>query len=135
MAFDHLLRAVDRGSGNLRWRRALPHRPAGSPLLAGPLVLVPSLSAEISTYDAATGQPGVAIASAGEVAGETYVRPGGPVSGTRLLAVSVEGRLLAFAPRVEPPPVPLGALPGTAVVEPAPAQAGDPPSIGARDRR
>ena len=56
-AYDHLLRAVDRRSGNLRWRRALPHRPAGSPLVAGALVLMPSLSPEISAYDAAHRAP------------------------------------------------------------------------------
>ncbi len=71
------------------------------------MVLVPSLSPEISAYDAATGAPALAIASAGEVAGETLVRRGGSAAGTRLLAVSVEGRLLAFAPRVEPVPAPL----------------------------
>ena len=60
LAYDHLLRAVDRRSGNLRWRRAMPHRPAGSPLVVGTTVLVPSLSAEISTYDAATGDARVA---------------------------------------------------------------------------
>ena len=132
VAFDHLLRAVDRGSGNLRWRRALPHRPAGSPLLAGNLVLVPSLSTEIAAYDAASGAPALAIASAGEVAGQTRLRRGGSAAGTRLLALSVEGRLLAFAPRVEPVPAPLDALPGVAVPEPAPVVAAAPSGPSAR---
>jgi outer membrane protein assembly factor BamB len=136
VAYDHLLRAVDRRSGNLRWRRALPHRPAGSPLLAGRLVLVPSLSTEIAAYDAATGAPALAIASAGEVAGETRMRHGGTAAGTRLLAVSVEGRLLAFAPRVEPVPAALEALPGVAVPEPAvAATTPSPPSPGPPGRR
>jgi outer membrane protein assembly factor BamB len=134
VAFDHLLRAVDRGSGNLRWRQALPHRPAGSPVVIGTTVLVPSLAAEISTYDAATGKPGVKIASAGEVGSETHVRPGGPVGGTRLVAVSVEGRVVAFAPRIEPAPAPLDALPGTPVAEPAAPQAAAAPTPS-RDRR
>lgn len=136
VAFDHLLRALDRRTGNLRWRRALPHRPAGSPQLVGTMVLVPSLSSELSAYRVATGEPALAIASAGEVAGETRVRSGGAVAGTRLLAVSVEGRLLAFAPRVEPAPVPLAAHPGVAVDEPPLDQ--PPPALpppGARERR
>lgn len=133
VAFDHLLRAVDRRSGNLRWRRPLAHRPAGSPLVAGGVVLVPSLSTEIAVFDAVTGTPAPAIAAAGEVAGETLVRVGGPVVGTRLLAVSSEGRLLAFAPRVEPPPAPLDALPGQAVPEPPPQPVA--PSTSPRDRR
>ncbi|MFI5050831.1 MAG: PQQ-binding-like beta-propeller repeat protein [Gaiellales bacterium] len=135
VAYDHLLRAFDRGSGNLRWRRALPHRPAGSPKLVGTMVLVPLLSPEISAYQAATGEPALAIASTGEVSGDTYVRAGGSVGGTRLMAVSVEGRLLAFAPRVEPVPAPLDALPGAAVREAAPSQAAIPPPVGPRDRR
>lgn len=138
VAFDHVLRALDRGSGNLRWRSALPHRPAGSPVLVGTMVVVPSLATELSAYDAETGAPAPAIASAGEVAGETHFRVGGPPGGTRLLAVSVEGRLLAFGPRIEPPPAPLEALPGTSVPEP-PVQpaAGVPPGAAssARDNR
>jgi outer membrane protein assembly factor BamB len=133
VAFDHLLRAVDRGSGNLRWRQALPHRPAGSPVVIGTTVLVPSLAAEISTYDAATGKPGVKIASAGEVGSETHVRPGGPVAGTRLVAVSVEGRVVAFAPRIEPATAPLADRPGAPVTEPAPQAAATP--TPSRDRR
>ena len=134
-AYDHLLRAVDRRSGNLRWRRALPHRPAGSPLLVGAMVLMPSLSPEISAYDAATGAPALAIASAGEVAGETLLRSGGSPAGTRILAISVEGRILAFAPRVEPAVAPIDGLPGTAVIEPAPPQAVPPPADPGCDRR
>jgi outer membrane protein assembly factor BamB len=138
VAFDHVLRAIDRRSGNLRWRRAIPHRPAGSPVLVGAMVVVPTLATELSAYDAATGAPALAIASAGEVAGETHFRVGGPPGGTRLLAVSVEGRLLAFGPRIEPPPAPLEGLPGAPVPEP-PLQpaAGTPPggASSARDNR
>lgn len=126
-AFDHVLRALDRRSGNLRWRRALPHRPAGSPVVIGATVLVPSLSTELSAYDAATGAPGLSLASTGEVAGEVYFRVGGSPRGTRLLAVTVERRLLAYGPRVEPQTTPLGELPGATIVEPprrpAPGQA------------
>jgi outer membrane protein assembly factor BamB len=135
VAYDHLLRAVDRRSGNLRWRQPLGHRPAGSPLVAGRFVLVPSLASEISAFEAATGSPAPGIASSGEVGGETHLRLGGPAGGTRILAVSSEGRLLAFAPRVEPVPAPLDVLPGTAVPEPAPAQPAVPPPTRAGGRR
>lgn len=142
-AYDHVLRALDRRSGNLRWKRALPHRPAGAPVLVGDLVLVPSFSTELAAYDAATGTPALAVASASEVAGSTHFRVGGRAHGTRLLAVSVEGQLLAFAPRVEPAPVALTDLPGTAVTEPAAPQAPPPvppaatpsPALPPPDRR
>lgn len=125
-AYDHILRALDRRSGNLRWRRALPHRPAGAPVLVGGTVLVPLLATELAAYAATTGAPALSMTSVGEVAGSTHYRVGGPPGGTRLVAVSVEGQLLAFAPRVEPAPVALGDLPGTAVSEPPPAQAVSP---------
>lgn len=126
-AYDHILRALARSSGNLRWKRALPHRPAGAPVLVGDMVLVPSLATELAAYDHRTGAPALAVASASEVAGSTRYRSGGPPSGTRLVAVSVEGQLLAFAPRVEPAAVPLADLPGTPVTEPPSQAAPSPP--------
>jgi PQQ-like domain len=129
MAYDHILRALDRRSGNLRWRRALPHRPAGSPVVVGGTVLVPSLSTELAGYDAATGAPTLSMASTSEVAGETRFRVGGRVTGTRITAVSTEGQLIAFAPRIEAAWVPLADPPGTPSPEPAPpGQPVTPPS-------
>lgn len=117
-AFDHVLRALDRGNGNLRWMKSLPHRPAGTPVVVGTTVMVPTLSTELAAYVAATGAPATAVASAGEVAGEVHLRVGGAARGTRLVALTVERRLLAFGPRVEPAPAPIGGLPGTVVAEP-----------------
>lgn len=122
VGFDHLIRALDRRSGNLRWRRALPHRPASGPVLAGATVLVPSLSTAIAAFAAATGDPGQAIASTSEVGSAMYFLGGEKATGTRLLAVTTEGELVAFTSRIEAAPALLGDLPGTLVVEPAPAQ-------------
>jgi outer membrane protein assembly factor BamB len=124
VAFDHIVRALDRRSGHLRWRRPLPHRPAGSPVLVGPTVLVPSLSTELSGYDAATGEPSMTVSHTSEVAGATHFRAGGRATGTRLTAVSTEGHFVAFGPRIEPAPAPLADLPGTPVPEPVPAPQG-----------
>ena len=132
VAYDHLLRALDRRRGQLRWRRALPHRPAGGPVVTGGTVLVPVFATEQQGFDARTGAPTLKMASAGEVAGATRFRVGGRASGTRLTAVSTEGQLIAFAPRVEPAPAPLEALPGVAVPEPPPVQA--PPVPPSRSR-
>jgi len=118
VAYDHILRAFDRRRGNLRWRRALPHRPAGAPVVVGGSVLVPSLSTELAGYDAVTGVPTLSMASTSEVAGSTRFRIGGRVTGTRITAVSTDGQLIAFGPRLEPAPVPLGDPPGTPSPEP-----------------
>ncbi len=128
LAYDHILRALDRRTGNLRWRRALPHRPAGAPLVVGGTVIVPSFSTELAGYDAEKGTPTLSMASASEVAGSTRFRVGGRVTGTRITAVSTDGQLIAFGPRIEPPVEPLAALPGTPSPEPPPPpQAPVPP--------
>jgi outer membrane protein assembly factor BamB len=120
LAYDHILRALDRGNGNLRWRRPLPHRPAGAPMVIDGTVIVPSFSTELAGYDAVKGTPTLSMASTSEVAGSTRFRVGGRVTGTRITAVSTDGQLIAFGPRIEPPVEPLGALPGTASPEPPP---------------
>ncbi len=128
LAFDHILRALDRGNGNLRWRRALPHRPAGAPLVIDGTVIVPSFSTELAGYDAVKGTPTLSMASTSEVAGSTRFRVGGRVTGTRITAVSTDGQLIAFGPRIEPPVEPLSALPGTPSPEPPPQAPVPPPS-------
>lgn len=132
VAYDHVLRALDRKRGHLRWKRALPHRPADGPQFAAGTVVVPVYATEIQGFDAATGTPTLTLTSTGEVAGATRPRVGGGATGTRLTAVSIDGQLLAFGPRIEAAPVPLGDLPGLAVPEPPdPAQ---PPPSGGADR-
>jgi hypothetical protein len=93
-------------------------------------VVANNLGRRYATIDFLTGAQ-----AAREQLRETLVRRGGSAAGTRLLAISVEGRLLAFAPRVEPAPATLEALPGTAVPEPAPPQAAASPPTGNRERR
>jgi outer membrane protein assembly factor BamB len=130
VAYDHVLRALDRRHGQLRWKRALPHRPAGGPLVTGGTVLVPVFATELQGFDASTGTPSLTMTTASEVTGALRVRLGGGATATRLTAVSTEGQLIALGPRIEEAPVPLGALPGTAVPEPPPVQpppAGSPP--------
>lgn len=132
--FDHILRALDRGNGALRWRRPLAHRPAGGPLLLGATVFMPSLSTELEGFNAATGDPATKVSLLSEVIGPAHLRAGGRPTGTRVTAVSTEGHFLAFGLRIEPPPVPLTELPGELVPEPPPPpppppQAASPPSL------
>lgn len=126
-AYDHLLRALDRRRGQLRWRQALPHRPADGPVLTGGAVVVPVFATELTGYDAVSGKPGLSLTSTGEVAGAMRFRVGGRPAGTRLTALSIEGQLIAFGPRVEPAPAALDGLPGVAVPEP-PAPVQPPPA-------
>jgi outer membrane protein assembly factor BamB len=115
VAYDNVLRALARRSGNLRWTRNLPSRPSGGPVRIENLVLVPFAAPTIGAYVAATGAEAFTIAAAGEVVGAPFVRENVRMTLPRIVAQSREGIIQSFAPRVEPPPAPLAALPGSPV--------------------
>jgi outer membrane protein assembly factor BamB len=103
-ARDNLLRAVDRGSGNLRWKANLPSRPAGGPLRLPDALLMPMVSSEILGFDPETGTPTVTVRAAGEIGVQPFFRPGARLTAPQVITVSREGQLQGFARRFEPPP-------------------------------
>lgn len=115
VAFDNVLRALNRRNGNIQWRRNLPSRPAGGPLRVDDVVLVPLSTNDIAAYLANSGAPSFTIQAAGELAAAPFLRESARPTAPRLIAISREGALQGFAPRTEPPPVPLGELPGVKV--------------------
>jgi outer membrane protein assembly factor BamB len=115
VAFDNVLRALDRGNGNLVWRRNLPSRPAGGPLRVDDAVLVPFSTSDIGAYLASTGAPAFTIQAVGELGTAPFLRDHPRPTAPRLIALSREGALQGFAPRIEPPPAPLAELPGIRV--------------------
>lgn len=112
---DNLLRAVDRGNGNLRWKANLPSRPAGGPLRLPDALIMPMVSSEILGFDPQTGKPSVTVRSAGEIGVQPFFRPGVKLTAPQLITVSREGQLQGFGRRFEPPqqslPVPLPGAP------------------------
>jgi outer membrane protein assembly factor BamB len=115
VAFDNVLRALNRGNGNLRWTRNLPSRPSGGALRADDVVLVPFSTTDIGAYLAATGAPAFTIRATSELGGAPFLRDNPKPTSTRLVTISREGNLQAFAARFEPPPAPLAELPGARV--------------------
>ena len=115
VAFDNVLRALNRSNGNLRWTRNLPSRPSGGALRADDVVLVPFSTTDIGAYLATTGAPAFTIRAAGELGGGPFIRENTRPTATRLVAVSREGNLQGFAARFEQPLVPLADLPGVRV--------------------
>ena len=101
---DNLLRAVDRGSGNLRWKANLPSRPAGGPLRLPDTLFMPMVSSEILGFDPETGKPTVTVRAAGEIGVQPFFRPGVRHTAPLLITVSREGQLQGFGRRFEPPP-------------------------------
>jgi outer membrane protein assembly factor BamB len=112
VAFDNVLYALNRGNGNIRWRRNLPSRPVGGALRVEDVLLVPFSTNDIGAYLASTGAPSFTIQALGELGGAPFVRESARPTAPRLIALSREGALQGFAPRIEPPPAPLGELPG-----------------------
>jgi outer membrane protein assembly factor BamB len=115
VAFDNVLRALNRGNGNIRWTRNLPSRPAGGALRAANLVFVPFSTPVIGAYLATTGTEAFTIRATDEIAGEPFLREHMGATAARLIAVSRDGLLQGFAQRYEPPAAALTDLPGNKV--------------------
>jgi outer membrane protein assembly factor BamB len=115
VAFDNVLRAVNRGNGNLRWKRNLPSRPSGGALRVNDVVLVPFATNSIGAYLATTGIQAFTIQAVDEIGVAPFLRENVRVTAPRLIAVSRKGAVQGFAPRVEPPPAPMAELPGAKV--------------------
>ncbi|MDO8680006.1 MAG: PQQ-binding-like beta-propeller repeat protein [Acidobacteriota bacterium] len=113
---DNVLRAVDRNSGNLRWKAMLSSRPASGPLSLPNAVMVPLGSSEIGAFEPTTGKPLTPIKAAGELGSQPFIRTTARLTSPRLIAVSRDGQLQAFGLRFEPPFVQLDVLPGAPAV-------------------
>jgi len=65
-AFDAVLWALNRG-GNLAWRRPLPSRPLGAPLLVRDSILLVCRERDILGYSTATGRPRGGLRTTAEI--------------------------------------------------------------------
>jgi outer membrane protein assembly factor BamB len=111
VAFDNVLRALNRRNGNLRWTRKLPSRPAAGPLRVDNVILVPFSTQNIVAYLSSTGAESFSIKT-GELRGVLFVRESARATSPRLISMSREGALHGYAERFEPPPQALTELPG-----------------------
>ncbi len=109
---DNIVRALDRKSGNLRWKADLAARPAGGPLRLNDLLVMPLVSSQIVGFDPVSGKPTVTATAAGEIGVQPYVRLDVRQTSPQLITVSREGQLQGFGRRYEPIPQLLTELPG-----------------------
>jgi outer membrane protein assembly factor BamB len=56
LSLDHMLRALDRNGGSLRWQRPVPNRTIGGPLRSGTFIVVASLSPQLHAFNSADGK-------------------------------------------------------------------------------
>jgi hypothetical protein len=116
-ARDNVLRAVDRGSGNLKWKANLPSRPAGGPLRLPDALLMPLVSSEIQAFEPETGTAAPSVKAAGEIGAQPFFRANARLTSPQLITVSREGQLQGFGRRFEPLPQALPVpLPGSPAV-------------------
>jgi outer membrane protein assembly factor BamB len=109
---DNIVRALDRKSGNLKWKADLASRPAGGPMRLNDLLVMPLVSSQIVGFDPVSGKPTVTATAAGEIGVQPYVRLNVRQTSPQLITVSREGQLQGFGRRYEPIPQLLTELPG-----------------------
>ncbi len=73
VSLDNILRGLDRGGGSQEWKRALPLRPRGGPLLAGGTLIVGGLNTSIRGYLASSGAPAGDLTLPGDLAAAPHV--------------------------------------------------------------
>jgi outer membrane protein assembly factor BamB len=115
---DNLLRALDRQSGNQRWKRTLPLRPLYGPIKDGTTVIVSGIAPTIRAYAMRDGSPAGEIAADGELAAPPYQLPGSEAP--TLIVVSRQfgkGVMVKAFSRVS---APAPAAPATPATEPSP---------------
>jgi outer membrane protein assembly factor BamB len=131
VALDNLLRSLSRNSGSLVWKRALPMRPSSGPLLAGNLLVVPGLAAELHAYSIADGATAGDFALHGSQGEELQLAaPPHLTSYNSIIIVTKNGLLhsLASTPPAPTEPAAPAVVPGTAPTpENAPAPAAPAP--------
>jgi len=123
VAFDNLLRALDRKSGAFHWKKDLRYRPSAGPLLVGASVAAPGRVARVQVFDAQRGSPTIQLTLASPLATVPLLIEAASGAPTRIAAVT--GGLqkvwivtLAGPAPAGPPAIsvaPLTELPGLAI--------------------
>lgn len=117
-ARDHILRALNRGNGNQRWKQEIGTHAVEPPMAFGGMVVVTGINPTLSTFDAKTGAPiatWLAPANA-ELQGPPLIDPILRPFRTSIVVILRDGRVIALRPTAmlfkEPALTPLNALPG-----------------------
>lgn len=133
VAFDNLIRALDRRNGAQRWRKPLTARPLGTPVLVGGVIVPPCLAPDLQGFASSDGATQGRYAAERELAAAPLLaaRPY-TLGGEILLILLGDGSVSALQRRVEPPVAPLTALPGVPVPLTPPTTAAPTPPSAAR---
>jgi hypothetical protein len=115
-SLDNIVRGLNRGNGNQRWKKPTPTRPVLPPRLVRDDVLIVGLDPALSTFDAKTGTPGGMYSAPAALAGEPLIDPDFHPFEVAAVIIMRDGRIVALRPQsvayVEGPLAPFSALPG-----------------------
>jgi len=114
VSLDNVLRALDRRHGAQQWYAALPLRPNGPPVLAGPSILVSGLVPTLPAFFRDDGKRGGQATLSGDVAASPYVieDPWAPIVVVITRDIAQGDQLLALGRPIEPEIVEMAPLPG-----------------------
>jgi outer membrane protein assembly factor BamB len=124
-SLDNILRRLNQGNGNQRWREEIPTRPAVAPQAIANLVVITGVAPIVAGFGGATGLTTGNYAAPAEILGPALVDDDLRPFRVGMVVLTRDGRLVGLTPVAamyrDPPLTPLDAMPGTRLSrEPAP---------------
>jgi len=106
VSLDNVLRALNRGNGNQRWRKVLPLRPTTGPIRAGETIIVTGLAETLPAFAAKDGSQAGELTPGGEVVAPPHILEIPGIYGPVVVAITrdvVKGATVsAHAREIEP---------------------------------
>jgi outer membrane protein assembly factor BamB len=116
VSLDNILRAVNRGNGNQRWKKEVPSRPAIPPSALGGAVVVAGVAPLVTAFDGSSGATIGSYTAPSELQGPPLIDPVLKPYKVAVVVITRAGRIIGLRPSAmllnEPNVVPLRALPG-----------------------
>lgn len=113
VSYDNVLRALDKNTGNQRWKKGLPLRPTRGLVVMGETLFASGVSASTTAFAMKDGSPLGSIAGPGELATAPHVVTGEGLPIVLLVSRDLtKGTVLRAVTRaIEPPVLPMAPLP------------------------
>jgi hypothetical protein len=116
VSLDNILRAVNRGNGNQRWKKEIPSRPAIPPSSVGGAVVVAGVAPLVTAFNGSTGAALGSYTAPSELQGPPLIDPDLKPYKVAVVVITRAGRMIGLRPSAmmlnEPTVAPLRVLPG-----------------------